>query len=112
MKPINPGDFKQRLTFTQPLEKNENGFPIPGSDTYTKAWGSLKTLKGKTFHEAAQTNREHNREFTIRYQSILADGVRPKHVKVKWRGITHDIESIENDDGLNATMTVRCEAVE
>ena len=111
MKPINPGDYDQRLTFVQPPEK-ENGFPVPGTETYTKAWGSLKTLRGKTFYEAAQTNREHNREFEIRYQSILEDGTRPKHGKVKWRGNTHEIESIENDDGQNITMTVFCKAVE
>ncbi|WP_440894970.1 phage head closure protein [Amphibacillus sp. Q70] len=109
---MNPGELDQRLVFTQPLKKNENGFPVPGSDTYTKAWGSLKTLKGRTFYEAASTNRAHNREFTIRYQKKLADGVRPKHVKVKWRGAEHEIESIENDDGQNVTMTVRCKAVE
>jgi len=112
MKPINPGDLNQRLTFTQPLETDREGFPVPGSDVYTKAWGSLKTLRGKTFYEAAQTNREHNREFTIRYQKKLIDGVRPKHVKVKWHGTEHEIESIENDDGLNITMTVFCKAVE
>lgn len=111
MKQINPGDFDQRLIFTKPLKK-ENGFPVPGTDIYTKAWGSLKTLKGKTFYEAAQTNREHNRQFMIRYQSILMEGVRPKHIKVKWRGIEHEIESIENDDGQNFTMTINCRVVE
>ncbi|MGM8213567.1 phage head closure protein [Virgibacillus sp. W0430] len=112
MKPINPGNLDQRLFFTQLLKTNENGFPIPGSDIYTKAWGALKTLKGNTFYSAAQTNREHNREFTIRYQKKLVEGVRPKHVKVKWRDIEHEIESIENDDGQNVTMTVFCKAVE
>lgn len=111
-KPINPGDFDQRLIFTQPLQSDEYGFSVPGSEIYTKAWGQLKTLKGKTFYEAAQTNREHNRVFTIRYQKKLMEGIRPKHVKVKWRGIEHEIESIENDDGQNVTMTVRCRAVE
>lgn len=109
---MNPGDLDQRLFFTQPLEKGENGFPVPGSETYAKAWGALKTLRGRTFYSAAQTNREHNREFTIRYQKRLMDGVRPKHVKVKWRGVEHEIESIENDDGQNVSMTVHCKAVE
>lgn len=109
---LNPGDLDQRLIFIQPPQRNENGFPIPGSEIYTKAWASLKTLKGRTFYEAAQSNLQHNREFTIRFQKKLMDGIRPKHVKVKWRGIEHEIESIENDDGQNVTMTVRCKAVE
>src|SRR5690625_26069 len=100
MKPINPGDFKQRLTFQLPNGKDEEGYPTPGPVDYCKAWGSLKTLKGNTFYAAAQNNMEHNREFTIRYQNKLADGQRPKGLQVKWKGITHEIISIENDDGL------------
>lgn len=109
---MNPGDLDQRLFFIQPLEKGENGFPVPGSEIYARSWGALKTLKGRTFYSAAQTNREHNREFTIRYRKKLMGGVRPKHVKVKWRGVEHEIESIENDDGQNVTMTVHCKAVQ
>lgn len=111
MKPINPGDFDQRLIFQTQDGVDEDGYPVSGPVVYTKAWGSLKTLKGKTFYAAAQNNMQHNREFTIRYQRKLEDSQRPKGLQVRWKGIVHDIESIENDDGQNVTMTVMCKAV-
>lgn len=112
MNPINPGELKQRLTFQQPDgSQDDDGFPIKGPTTYTKAWAKLKTLKGRTFYAAAQTGMEHNREFTIRYQKVLADETRPKGLIVVWKGIEHEITSIENDDGLNTSMTVVVKAV-
>lgn len=109
---MNAGEFRQRLTFLQPVGgTDEEGFRINKNDVYTQAWAKLKTLKGKTFYAAAQTNMEHNRNFTIRYQSKLTDGKRPKGLKVLWEGIKHDIVSIENDDGLKVTMTVVVRAV-
>ncbi|WP_036689391.1 phage head closure protein [Paucisalibacillus globulus] len=113
MKPIKPGDLKQRLIFQQPAgSTDDDGFVINKPVEYTKAWAKLKTLKGSTFYAAASNNMEHNREFTIRYQKKLADGVRPTNLEVVWKGITHSIESIENDDGLNISMTVVAKAVD
>lgn len=108
---MNPGELDQRLTFIIENGVDEDGYPVPGPIEYTKAWAKLKTLKGNTFYAAAQTNMEHNREFTIRYQSKLVDGVRPNELKVIWKGVAHEITSIENDDGQNVTMTIRCKAV-
>lgn len=104
---MNPGDLKQRLIFTKPSGGvNENGFPIKEPSEYSKARGALKTLRGNTFYTAAQNNMEHNREFTIRYNKKLTDEVRPKGMQLIWKGATHEIVSIENDDGLNVSMTV------
>lgn len=109
---MNPGDLKQRLIFQQPAGGvDEDGFPINSPSTYTKAWAKLKTLKGKTFYAAATIGMEHNREFTIRYQRILEDEHRPKGLVVVWKSIDHEIISIENDDGLNVSMTVVVKAV-
>src|SRR5690625_4398797 len=109
---MNSGDLNQRLIFKIPAEgTDEDGFPILEPVTYAKAWGSLKTLKGRSRYIAAQSQMEHNREFTIRYQPKLDDLERPNNLKMKWKGILHEIESIENDDGLNVTMTVVCKAV-
>lgn len=109
---MNPGELKQRLIFEQPTgTTNENGFPIDEPTLYLKARAKLKTLKGNTFYTAATTNMEHNRAFTIRYRKELMDGNRPKGLLVAWRDIRHEIVSIENDDGLNITMTVFVRAV-
>lgn len=109
---MNSGDYNQRLIFQQPAGGNdEDGFPITQPTLYTKAWAKLKTLKGNAFYAAAQSQLEHNREFTIRYQRKLLDAKRPKGLTVSWRDIDHAIESIEDDDGLRKTMTVRLRAV-
>ncbi|MEK4871577.1 phage head closure protein [Niallia sp. FSL W8-1348] len=104
--------MKQKLIFQIPSGgTDEDGFPIDEPSTYTTAWGSLKTLKGSSFFSAARDNLQHNRVFTIRYQRRLMDDVRPSNLQVLWRGISHQIESIENDDGLNISMTVILKAV-
>lgn len=109
---MNAGDLRQRLIFQQPDGGvDEDGFPIVGPTIYGKARARLKTLRGRTFIAAASTNMEHNREFTIRYQEKLMDGIRPKGILVIWKGIKHEITSIENDDGLNVSMTVVAVAV-
>ncbi|SFL38909.1 phage head-tail adaptor, putative, SPP1 family [Gracilibacillus orientalis] len=108
---INPGDLKQRLIFKQNNAVDDDGYPIPGGLVYAKAWGSLKTLKGNTKFIAAQSQMEHNREFTIRYQKKLLETERPKGLIVLWRKKEHEIESIEDEDGLKIEMLVILKAV-
>lgn len=109
---MNPGDLKQLLTFQQPSGgKDADGFPIEQPTVYTKARAKLKTLKGDSFYAAAQNNMEHNRDFTIRYQRILMDGIRPEGLSVIWREVEHEVVSIEDDDGLKISMTVILRAV-
>jgi SPP1 family predicted phage head-tail adaptor len=109
---MNPGELRQRLIFQKPSSSvDEDGFATDAPIEYAKAWAALKTLKGKNFYAAAQNNMEHNRQFIIRYQPKLDDAVRPDELKVMWKGIEHDIVSIENDNGMNQTMTVIVKAV-
>lgn len=108
---MNPGDLKQRLIFQQPGGTDENGYPIPGPIEYTKAWASLTTLQGQTRFVAAQSQMEHSRQFSIRYQRKLDHGERPDNLEFVWRNQVHEIESIEDDDGLRKTMTVIGKAV-
>lgn len=108
---MNAGDQRHRLIFKQNDAVDEEGYPIPGEVEYARAWASLKTLKGNTRFLAAQSQMEHNREFTIRYQKKLLDSERPKSLIVYWRKKKHEIESIEDDDGLRQSMTVVLKAV-
>lgn len=109
---MNPGELRQRLIFQRPSTSvDTDGFVTGAPTEYTRAWAALKTLKGKNFYAAAQNNMEHNRQFIIRYQLKLDEGVRPDGLVVMWKGIEHDIVSIENDNGLNQTMTIIVKAV-
>lgn len=107
----NPGEFRQRIKFQSPPGIDEEGFPLKNPTVYLEVWAKLKTLRGYSFYAAAQNNMEHNREFTIRYRKELDDVVRPPELKVVWNNTEHEIVSIENDNGLNETMTVIVKAV-
>ncbi|HLR91834.1 MAG TPA: phage head closure protein [Atopostipes sp.] len=109
---MNAGEFNQRLIFMQP-PKQDGAYPNPDAEptVYTKAWGRLKTLKGSTRFIAAQSQMEHNRDFTIRYQKKLSDMERPKQLIAMWRDKEHEIESIEDVDGLKKEMLIVLKAV-
>lgn len=109
---MNAGKLRHRLIFMVCKEgQDADGFPIDKKIEYARSWASLKTLKGSTFYAAASTNMAHNREFTIRYQKGLDFENRPDGLTVMWKNKEHEIESIENDDGLNVSMTVILKAV-
>ncbi|WP_078428768.1 phage head closure protein [Alkalihalobacterium alkalinitrilicum] len=109
---MNTKKAKQRIKFQRPAGSlDDDGFPIKQPTEYVTVWAELKTLKGRTFYAAAQNNMQHNREFKIRYNRKLDDRERPKGLIVIWKEVEHDIVSIENDDGLNKTMTVVVKAV-
>lgn len=108
---MNAGEFNQRLIFQEPSQSGPYPKPDDEPVVYTKAWAKLRTLKGSTRYAAAQAQMEHNREFTIRYQRKLLDEERPKNLKVLWRGKEHEIESIEDVDGLRKEMLVVLKAV-
>lgn len=109
---MNSGYLNQPIIFQYiPEGTDEEGYPYTEPVTYLKTWASLKTLRGRSRYIAAQTQMENNRDFTIRYNKKLDDNVRPKNLQLLWKGSLHEIESIENDDGQNITMTVICKAV-
>lgn len=103
---MNPGAMNQRLIFKQPAEADDEGFGGGDPTVYTKAWGKLTTFKGRTRLLAAQAQMENTREFKIRYQKKLEEGTRPPGLTVQWKGINHEIDSLENEDGLNKYMIV------
>ena len=108
----NSGAYRHRITFQIPAGGiDDEGYPIIEPIPYIKVWARVKTLKGRTRYIAAQSQMENNREFGIRYTNKLDEQIRPSNLQVVWNNTVHDIVSIENDDGLNKTMTVICKAV-
>lgn len=100
---------RQRITFLSPPEgTNENGFRNRADwKTHATVWAELRTLKGRQFHEAAQTHLENYRHFRIRYRKDLHDNMR-----VLYNGQIHQLAApIENVDGLNKFMDVRVKKV-
>lgn len=104
---LNAGDLRQTLHFQYEEDgADDDGYPTTVTVDYLTSKAKLKTLKGRTFFEAAQHNLEHSREFTIRYRPQLDDDSRPHNLYVLWKGNKHTIHSIENDNGLSETMTI------
>lgn len=108
---MNQGRAKNRITFKTPSEgKDSDGFPIVDPVHYVTVFAELNTLKGRSFYAAAAEQKEFNREFSIRYQKKLDEKNRPENLIMFWNGLQHDF-ILENDDGLNVTMTVFAKAV-
>lgn len=104
---MKPGLLKQRITLLNPPGLDENDNPKTEWTEHVTVWAELKTLKGRAFYYAAQTNMENVREFKIRYRKDLHD-----HMRIRWNGQIHELVApIENDDGLNKTMTLFVKAV-
>lgn len=110
---LNAGDLRQTLYFQYEEDgEDDDGFPSTVIVDYISSRAKLRTLKGRTFFEAAQHNMENSREFTIRYRKELDEDSRPHNLFVVWNHKKHTIVSIENDDGLDATMTIYLKLVE
>ena len=110
---LNAGDMRQTLIFQYEGEgQDEEGYPSTVAIDYISTKAKLRTLKGRTFYAAAQENMENSREFTIRYRKALDENSRPSGLFAVWNDKRHEIVSIENDDGLNATMTVFLKVVD
>lgn len=110
---LNAGDLRQTLLFQYEDDgQDEEGYPSTVLIDYITTKAKLRTLKGRTFYAAAQENMENSREFTIRYRKALDEEVRPNGLFAVWKDKRHEIYSIENDDGLNATMTVFLKVVD
>lgn len=81
--------------------KDDDGYPIIGWQEHTKAWASIKTMKGYEYFAAAQSNVVGVKRFVIRY----TPGIRSDH-EIKYNGNRYKIESIVNDDEENKTITI------
>lgn len=93
--------FKNRIEIVE-LKANEG--PWPGDETeqlFTKAWADIKTMKGSEYNFASLSGNVGKSRFIIRY----IKGIKP-NMKIKYKGVTYDIESITNDDEQNRTITI------
>ncbi|WP_054637180.1 phage head closure protein [Thalassobacillus sp. C254] len=106
---MNTARARQRITFLNPPGENIDidGFPSKEWTPHVTVWAELRTLKGRSFYEAAQNQLENSRHFIIRYRKDLNDRMR-----VRWNGKDHELAApIENVDGLNREMDIRVKAV-
>ncbi|TYR78450.1 head-tail adaptor protein [Priestia megaterium] len=93
-------NFKHRIEI---MELKSNTGPEPGeSETlFSKAWADIKTMKGSEYDSAVIAGNVGKSRFIIRYMKGIKS-----NMKIKYEGLTYDIESITNDDENNRTITI------
>lgn len=69
--------------------------------TIAKPWADVKTIKGREFFQSNMTISEMPVRFIIRYRKGIETNMR-----INWKGKDYDIESVQNDNGLNQTLTL------
>lgn len=92
--------FKNRIEI---VELRPNPGPDPGEQEtlFSKAWADIKTMKGSEYNSATMAGNVGKSRFIIRYMK----GIKPT-MKIKYKGLTYEIESITNDDENNRTITI------
>lgn len=81
-----------------------NDSPFPNDYTekvIAKPWADIKTIRGNEYLGSGLTASEIPMRFIIRYR----DGITPKQ-RIKWKDLDFNIESVQNDNGLNRTLTI------
>src|SRR5699024_2306203 len=98
-------NFKHRISIVE-LKPNDGPDPGEQETLFTKAWADIKTMKGYEYNNAKIAENVGVSRFIIRY----IKGIKPT-MKIKYKGLTYEIESIENDDENNRTITMISRAI-
>ncbi|PGZ08890.1 head-tail adaptor protein [Bacillus cereus] len=103
-KPLNTGDFRNRIIIEQPeVIKDELNQVIETSwQELKKAWSMIKTVKGSEYIEAAASQATRVYRFVIPYTSGITEEMR---INMKDR-IFDIIEPPMNDDEMYQTLTI------
>ncbi|KMQ14175.1 phage head closure protein [Bacillus mycoides] len=103
-KPLNTGDFRNRIIIEQPVViKDELNQVIETSwQELKKAWAMIKTVKGSEYIEASASQATRVYRFVIPYTSGITEEMR---INMKGR-IFDIIEPPMNDDEMNQTLTI------
>ncbi|HDR7888396.1 MULTISPECIES: phage head closure protein [Bacillus cereus group] len=103
-KPLNTGDFRNRICIEQPVViKDELNQVIETSwQEVKKAWSMIKTVKGSEYIEASASQATRIYRFVIPYTSGITEEMR---VNMKNR-IFDIIEPPMNDDEMYQTLTI------
>lgn len=105
----NVGNLKHRITFLiPPPDTDSDGFPIENGKwtEYKTVWAEIKTLKGKSFYEAAADQLQDTKQIGIRYRSDVDESMRIQH-----KNKIYKIISMNNDDENNQWLTIHVREV-
>lgn len=78
--------------------------PMPNDyqeEVIAEPWADIKTIRGNEYLNSGLKASEIPVRFVIRYRQ----GITPKQ-RIKWKDLDFNIESVQNDNGLNRTLTI------
>lgn len=103
-KPLNTGDFRNRIVIEQPIiiEDELNQVIETSWQELKKAWSMIKTVKGSEYIEASASQSTRIYRFVIPYTTGITELMR---IKMKDR-IFDIIEPPMNDDEMYQTLTI------
>ncbi|MDI6677011.1 phage head closure protein [Bacillus wiedmannii] len=103
-KPLNTGDFRNRIIIEQPeVIKDELNQEIDTDwQEVKKAWAMIKTVKGSEYIEASASQSTRIYRFVIPYTTGITELMR---INMKGR-IFDIIEPPMNDDEMYQTLTI------
>lgn len=92
--------FKNRIEI---VEETSGGILPDDKEekVFTKAWADIRTMKGTEYNMASHTGNVDTSRFIIRYKK----GIR-HDMKIIYKGLKYEIESITNDNEDNYTLTI------
>ncbi|MBU6949301.1 phage head closure protein [Staphylococcus haemolyticus] len=85
------------------VERVSSG-PMPNSyeeKIIAEPWADIKTIQGNEYLGSGFKASEIPIRFIIRYR----EGINSKQ-RIKWKDLDFNIESVQNDNGLNRTLTI------
>lgn len=97
----NPAELKHRITFLNPPGEIVNGWPSQEWTEHGRAWAAVETQKGYRVFKSDATQWQDKKVIGMRYRSDIREEMR-----VVINGITHDIESLVNDNERNQWLTI------
>ncbi|SFC02757.1 phage head-tail adaptor, putative, SPP1 family [Bacillus sp. 491mf] len=103
-KPLNTGDFRNRIIIEQPVTTKDDLGQVIETDwkEVKKAWAMIKTLKGSEYIEASTSQATRIYRFIIPYTSGITEEMR-----INLKGRIFDItEPPINDDEEKKTLTI------
>ncbi|PFY95346.1 phage head closure protein [Bacillus wiedmannii] len=103
-KPLNSGDFRNRISIEQPVVIKDELNQVIETDwqEVKKAWSMIKTVKGSEYIEASVSQATRVYRFVMPYTSGITEEMR---IKMNNR-IFDIIEPPMNDDEMYQTLTI------
>lgn len=97
----NPAELKHRATFLKPPGQIVGGWPSTDWTEHVTVWAALETQKGYKVFNSDATQWQDKKVVGIRYRKDISEDM---HVVIN--GITHEIESLTNDNERNQWLTI------